>query len=190
MYTADMMARPLSEEAFETTRDLAELAWWERVQRTLKETYNFTELSTSISWLRRGAIRAVTGRAAPLERIIENDYVKQGPPRLPPHDVLVPAQIQPDKIKYYALIGKLCETEHINCLYLHGPLSRLKCEQSRAYFEEVARLFSRPGIREVSVTPICMQPDEVGDSEDHVVPALKQAFTRRYYEMLKPYLIP
>lgn len=190
MYTADMMTRPLSEEAFETTRDPAELAWWERVQRSLKETFNFTELSTSISWLRRSAIRGITGRAAPPERIIENDYVKQGPPRPPPHDLLVPAQIQPDKIKYYALIGKLCETEQINCLYLHGPLARRKCEQSRPYFDELRRLFSQPGIKQVSVTPLCLQPDEVGDSEDHVVPALKQALTRRYYEMLKPYLLP
>lgn len=190
MYTADMMTRPLSEEAFETTRDLAELAWWERAQRNLKETYNFTELSSSISWLRRAAIRAVTGRAAPRERIIENDYVKQGPPRPPPHDVLVQSQIQPDKIKYYALIGKLCETEQINCLYLHGPLAHLGCEQSRPYFDELGRLFAQPGVRQVSVMPVCLQPDEVGDSEDHVVPALKSAVTQRYYEMLKPYLVP
>jgi hypothetical protein len=190
MYTADMMTRPLSEEAFETTRDLAELAWWERIQRYLKETFNFTELSSSVSWLRRAVIRGMSGREAPAERIIENDYVKQGPPRPPPQEVLVPAQIQPDKIKYYALIGKLCETQQINCLYLHGPLARLTCEQSRPYFDELARLFSQSGIRQVTAMPICLQPDEVGDSEDHVVPALKPAFTRRYYEMLKPYLVP
>ncbi len=189
MYTADMMTRPLSEEAFETTRDLAELAWWERAQRYLKETFNFTELSSSLSWLRRAAIRGITGRAAPAERIVENDYVKQGPPRPPPHGLLVPAQIEPDKIKYHALIGKLCEAEKLNCLYLHGPLAHAKCEQSRPYFEEVARLFAQSPIRQVSVTPFCMQPDELGDSEDHVVPALKPAFTRRYYEILKPHLV-
>jgi hypothetical protein len=189
MFSPDMMTRPLYEEAFEATRDPAAVPIWQRANRKLRDVLNFSELGDAAVWSLYELLVAGGWRPDVSEVIeIENDYMQQGPRRPPPTDTLTLKQINPDKIKYHFLIGKLCEREGLNCLYLHGPLASPKCESSRPYFDFVATLMAPSNIRQIGVMPLCMPPQAVGDSEDHVLPAFKPAATKAYYEMVRRYL--
>ena len=189
MFAPDMMTRPVTEAAFTATRDPAQVPILQRLNRKLRDVLNFSELWDVVLWSLQKLM--VAGGWLPAEDDgieIENDYIRQGPPRPPPKDTLTLQQINPDKIKYHYLIGKLCEREQLNCLYLHGPLASPKCKSSKTYFDFVATLMAPSNIRQIGVTPVCLPAHALGNSEDHVLPAFKPAATKVYYELVKPHL--
>jgi hypothetical protein len=190
MNTPTIMTIRFAENAFSATRDRAEVGATERLQQYLKDTFNFTELNDAGNWLRR----RLTGRSQASEvneLIIENDYGKQGPPtlnRLPP-GFFSKSKIKSENVKYLQKIGELCGQERLNCLYVHGPIEKGGCEESKEYFDAVAALIATTKVRLVSDMPMCMATDEIGDSDSHVNPRYKSDFTRRYFERVSPYLV-
>lgn len=183
MQTVDMLSRPLSERAYDLTRDPAQVGLLPRLRLAVSQSVNFDELGESVGWLRAGRPNV----RSPLD----GDYIKQGPALVPPAQVVgfSVRTIQPAKRKYLNEIAGLCSREGLNCLYVHGPLASPWCEHSRDYMQAVARLINQPGLRLVSPDAFCMPAGEIGDSTDHVAPAHKAAYTRRYYALLQPYLV-
>jgi hypothetical protein len=183
MYSPDMMTRPVAEEAFEATLAPADSTFAQLVERRVRRVLNFSELSDAARWLWRER----TGRPAALHAI-ERDYMTQGRQGVQPRERLSVQQINPAKTKYLRLIGRLCERERLNCLYLHGPLASPTCERSKEYFDAVARLVASSNVRQVATSPLCLRPEALGDADDHVRPDLKSAATRHYYELVRRYL--
>lgn len=189
MHAPNMMTRPTSDSALAITSSPTDLPLWGKPHWLLNEVFNATILTDSLRWLWRDLILAGGRQRAAPAVAIESDYIRQGPQRPPPQEMMTPNQIKPEKIKYYDLIGKLCVREGLNCLYLHGPLASPTCERSRSYFHAVADRLAASNIRQVTVMPICLALHELGDSEDHVRPMYKGDFTKAYYDLLKPYLL-
>lgn len=182
MQTADMLSRPLSERAYELTLDQADLPLRDQLRILLSLSVNFDELREAFQWLWAGRPAA--------ERMLVNDFVPQGPTfQVPPN---VPGfstrTIRPEKLKYLNEIAELCRRESLNCIYVHGPLASPYCERSSEYLQTVARLIRQTGLRLGATEPFCVPQAELGDSTDHVGPAYKGAYTRRYHELLRPLL--
>jgi hypothetical protein len=124
--------------------------------------------------------------------ISERDFVPQRKPieitptlieRETPH-----APNNPDKLYFLREIAALCGERHLNCLYVYGPLLDEICGRSRSYLESASRLIRELGLTPVAGSPICLPADAVGDTVDHVRPAFKLEYTRRYAELLTPLL--
>jgi hypothetical protein len=190
MNTPTVMTIRFAENSFVATRDPAEETVPERLQQYLKDTFNFTELKDAGNWL----WRRLTRRRPPREDdevVIEHDYVKQGPPtsnRLLP-GFLAKSKIRPENIEYLRKIGDLCRQERLNCLYVYGPIDGGACKESKEFLDAVAALIATTKVRLVSEMPMCMSPEEIGDSDSHVNPRYKPEFTRRYFERVSPYLV-
>ena len=55
---------------------------------------------------------------------------------------------------------------------------------------DTSALVRQSGVTMVNDWPMVMPVDDVGDSADHVKPALKAAYTRRYAALIAPHLAP
>jgi hypothetical protein len=189
MNTPTVMTARFAENAFAATRNPDELTRSERLQQYLKDTFNFTELKEASNWLRRLIQRRLPRDID--EVVIEHDYIKQGPPTLNrlPLGFFSRNGIKPENMEYLRKIGELCREQRLNCLYVHGPIDNGACRESQEYFKAVTALIATTGVRLVFDMPMCMLPDEIGDSDSHVNPRYKSEFTRRYFERIGPYLV-
>jgi hypothetical protein len=102
---------------------------------------------------------------------------------------LAKSKIRPENIEYLHKIGDLCRQERLNCLYVYGPIDGGACKESKEFLDAVAALIATTKVRLVSDMPMCMSPEEIGDSDSHVNPRYKSEFTRRYFERVSPYLV-
>jgi hypothetical protein len=187
MQTAEMMRRPVSEESYLLTAPglSASLVSFFRL------TMSVQQVASSLRWLTKNGPNLAFGRPLPpesREAQIVNGYVRQAAERTPDQKIVTwtPSSINPQKIKYLAKIGDLCKSHGLDCIYMHGPLGAKKCRAFDAYFEEVARLITAQGLRMVQTRPICVPEAELGDSDDHVRPDLKNLYTRKHYQLLAP----
>jgi hypothetical protein len=137
---------------------------------------------------------ADTGFADTAERI-ENDYITQrGHPigRPPREEVaihpLLPDMVADTQLGYIRRIADLCRSADVACVYAHGPVFDGYCHQAAAYIAELNVRVRAAGLDVVPGTPLCMEEAEVGNSIDHVRSDLKDAYTRRYYDLLRPYV--
>lgn len=135
----------------------------------------------------------VQGRA---ENKIVGDYVRQGP-RLDPVaeraringvDPLSSADIKPSHFAYLQALADLCRSAGRTCLYLHGPVFEARCQRMGNYLAAVNRQIAATGLTLVSPDPVCIPDADLGDTENHIVPARKPDYTRRYLTLLRPYL--
>ncbi len=127
----------------------------------------------------------------PIYRIsIENDYIKQGArlENLDNYDVLRPEKIVKDKTHYLKDIAQYCFENNLQCVYVHGPVAAKICNGSPLYFEQAAKNIAETHIPLEASTPLCIPPEELGDSIDHVAPQYKKKYTKKYYDLLKSYL--
>jgi hypothetical protein len=118
---------------------------------------------------------------------IANDYLKQRrrqPATIIEHaKPLLPEMIADSQFEYLVKIDSLCRHSGIVCIYAHGPIFERYCQQARAYIESLDARIRTAGLQVLPGTPVCLKPDEIGDSLDHVRPDLKQIYTRRYFEL-------
>jgi hypothetical protein len=93
-------------------------------------------------------------------------------------------------VRFLGRIAKLCAESGLRCLYAHGPTLDAICAASGAYLQEISARVRDAGLTVVEGTPVCLPPEHVGDSPDHVRPDRKQLYTRRYFDLMAPYLGP
>ena len=188
----DMMQREADDLANFMSVDGAgfELPSLAELPSVLDAGLNYLKLIYSLDVLKR-SLSQKFGQAAAQDRW-EHDYVGQRA-QLKVTDALVARQslapgTNPDKLRYLEKIAELCRSEHINCIYAHGPLLDRICATSGAYLEEASRAIRGTGLPLVAGTPLCVPTADIGDAIDHVGPALKTASTQNYYRLLTPML--
>jgi len=92
--------------------------------------------------------------------------------------------LRPEKLEYLRRIAALCAAEHLDCVYVHGPIVESICRESGAYMNEVNRLIDSTGLRRIRGTPVCVPYADVGDADVHVRPDRRPEYTRRYFELI------
>lgn len=134
----------------------------------------------------RFAISGGKGRG----QTIENDYVRQGETQLSAEDReaaarrLAIAAINPEKALFLERIAALCEAHQIDCRYAHGPVVAESCAAGRSFLDAADAAIAAAGLTLVADSPICMPPDAVGDSPDHVRPDLRATYTEAFHGLL------
>jgi hypothetical protein len=99
---------------------------------------------------------------------------------LEPAEILEPSEIRPEKQLYLREIGAVCRRTQARCVYLHGPYPKPACEGSRAYLAAANRFVRAAGLVPAPGTPACLPPQDIGDSEDHVLPEAKPRYSEVY----------
>jgi hypothetical protein len=101
---------------------------------------------------------------------------------------LLPGMVSPAAVEFVVRMVDYCEQNGIRCVYAHGPIYDGYCKTSAPYLETLNDAIKGAGMEVVEGTPPCVPSDEIGDEVDHVAPAMRDTYTRWYYEKLRPYL--
>jgi hypothetical protein len=123
---------------------------------------------------------------------ITNDYIAQGAP-LSPSRIIRPLSaqaIRPGQIEYLKKFAGYCREQGLRCFYAHGPGAEEICDGSRDYLRVAGNVIEKAGLTVISGTPVCIPRAQLGDASDHVGPAYKNLYTRRYFALLKTKLAP
>jgi len=92
--------------------------------------------------------------------------------------------INKDKLYYLSKLTDYCNDQKVKCSYAHGPIHHSFCENNSDYLSKVNTLISNTGISLLSEKPYCMNNNEVGDSEDHILSPYKNQSTNHYINLL------
>lgn len=148
-----------------------------------------TALNNLLLWENiRKSLAYYLGTQQPRPIVVINDYPPQRP--LSPHQtVQLPTRtsINPQKTLFLKKLVQYCEQHDINLIVIHGPV-----------LAEAAQQFDLPALNatieatgaELLDTLLFIPPSQLGDQIDHVHPTAKATFTRRYADILQPYLVP
>ena len=98
--------------------------------------------------------------------------------------------INDGKLKYLRRLATLCKIRHLQCLYAHGPIARPFLQDIRQFHEAANPIIEGLGFNLLRTTPLAIDYADLGDTEDHVAPASREIFTRRFADLLRPYLNP
>jgi len=85
-------------------------------------------------------------------------------------------------------MASLCRRNHVNCVYMHGPLMQDVMDLNPGYVTKVDAKLAKAGLPLVDPQPIPIPTDEVGNAVNHVRPELRPAYTQRIYAALQPHL--
>lgn len=189
MQSLKTMKRPEAAAGYFFTTDNPR--WSDLSPIELAKVYlSYRAASETLSQIRRnGLTRMATA--------IVGDYVPQhlrGADRLNPDaeaaaEPLLPGMISREQLHFVQRIGAFCRAEGVTCLYASGPIYEGYCTQSVAYRAALEEAVRAAGLAVVEGTPICMPLDQVGDAVDHVKPAFKDEYTRRYFAAIAPDLL-
>lgn len=94
------------------------------------------------------------------------------------------ALINEDKLYYLNKLADYCIEQGIKCSYAHGPIHHSFCKNNSDYLSKINTLINNTGINLLSEKPYCMNNNEVGDSEDHILPQYKNQSTSHYINLL------
>jgi hypothetical protein len=152
------------------------------------------QMESSIRWLAAYGVPALRGQQLPPEalsdRHLVNDYIRQGDRgvKMDIDETPWPVSAIRDGI-FTSLkrIGALCKEYALDCIYVHGPMVGPAC-QSNDYFKEIASQIESAGLRVPVRLPVCLDPSEAGDRPNHVRPDLKTTYTKKYYDIISPYV--
>jgi hypothetical protein len=183
--TAAMMRRTPKEHVPSMSPD--ETGYFQRLRERWLETMNINEFVNSAEFLMR---RLQGSRRDSPALDIENDYVRQLDRRAdgPKPNEFDPASINEANLLTLNAISALCREKSLTCVYLHGPLISPHCTQQTAYFGRVNALILSSGLQLALDHPPCLSSHEVGNTYDHTKPSSKDDMTRRFAEILKPFL--
>jgi len=123
-------------------------------------------------------------------RLVERDYEPQQPPG--PDGVwpgvegqrLARQDMREDRMRLLDRIGALCRAEAVPCLYAHGPYVEPLCSAAVDFLEAANRRIEQAGLQVVDNTPVCIQREDIGDSEDHVAPRLRDAYSELHRQLV------
>ncbi len=136
-------------------------------------------------------VKILLGAERPNNSLIINDYVRQHTHESDPpekeHKPLQFSWIEPGQIQFLRRMVSFCEANHIDLIYVHGPLSKVVAAQSKDYVSDANRVISSTGIRLIDHL-VTISDDDIGDSPDHVKPEAKNKYTTIYAELLKPFI--
>jgi hypothetical protein len=131
------------------------------------------------------------GLAKP-SQLFENDYIAQTSVLSPAAELgmnpLLPNMVTQAQLDYVGQIAELCRRHGTHCVYAYGPIYDGYCTQAGEYVAKVESGVRATGLPIVAGTPLCIPEGELGDTVDHVRPDLKDAYTRRYFDLLRPYI--
>lgn len=147
----------------------------------------YLSLDTALSVIKKLYVQPATPNLDPVR-----DYIRQGMPMaMRPSFVrrygalrLDPGALRPESVLYLRQIAELCRNEKLECVYAHGPIVDSYCANSADYFRAANALIAATGLRIVEGTPVCMPLADAGDSEDHVRPERRIAYTEKYLELI------
>ncbi len=94
--------------------------------------------------------------------------------------------INKDKLYYLNKLINYCNKQEVKCSYAHGPIHHSFCKNNSDYLSKINTLINNTGINLLSEKPYCMNNNEVGDSEDHILPQYKNQSTSHYINLLAP----
>ncbi|MBF0178847.1 MAG: hypothetical protein HQM03_02345 [Magnetococcales bacterium] len=83
-------------------------------------------------------------------------------------------------------IPQKCRESGLRCLYLHGPTLETVAKTSADTINDINKLVTSTGLDLLDPNPIPIPAEELGDTINHVAPAFKQKYTKKYFELLKP----
>ncbi len=182
MSTLDTFSRGTSYGGYLLTisdiADLEELDGEER-SRSLAAFYSMILSSGNF----KATIKSLLGLGKRRFEIV-SDYIEQGPPIDPrgPRG-LKPGQIRREKQRFLLKLLDFCRERGINVIHAHGPIYEGMARESGDYIDAVNKQLNESGV--INVPDITVIPlEKIGDSADHVAPAFKQEYTRRYAALL------
>ena len=174
-HTTDIMSGPFGYDAYVLSAPDADLGPFEpRVRWEMVKAFASQTLDHQV--LRRRYIP-----------VFEGDYIRQGTEAAPFYHSPPP---RPEHVYFLRQIVRLCRERRLNCLYVVGPLGAPKVVKNRGMIADTSALVRQSGVTMVNDWPMVMPVEDVGDSADHVKPALKAAYTRRYAALIAPHLAP
>lgn len=137
----------------------------------------------------RALARWLVGPPALAPGLVDVDYSPQrsrkpGAPRRRMGEPQLADEVREKGLGWLDPIGALCRAEGLPCLYAHGPFPEPFCTESAAYIAAANERITQAGLHVVSDTPLCMPQADVGDSEDHVAPELKAAYSEAYRKLV------
>jgi len=187
MHTVDMMSR---EETFLADFLTAPDPDARVLDMPLKEVARVYLTFDSLGRVLSGAMGRVNGKRD--DTVIVNDYVRQGErgarriaTGIGTATRKLPATaIRRDTVENLRRIARLCEAEHLRCVYAHGPLVAPLCEAFAPFIRQANAEIRAMGLPLLAEMPYCVPVNQIGDEDDHVAPAFKQVATRYYLERL------
>lgn len=178
MQTLDMQTRETAYDGYVRTArhpfDFLELSW--RDKRIFVERF-------------RKYVAGIQRKKDSVWGLVHSDYIKQGEKKdfTETAETFLCEKINPEKNLFLQKIVEYCAAEKLQLIYLHGPLLTDIARRSAAYKTCAEEKISATGIR-LDTTLIRLTNARTGDSEDHVLPELKQDFTEKYYRLTERYL--
>ena len=138
--------------------------------------------------------RAALGLSTPVQ--MSGDYIRQDPdPTALQREIdrnqrrpLRPDDIDPSARRDLGRIAEACKANRLRCVYAHGPMMEEICAASRPFIDRLTAIAEQAGLVVVRGSPLCVPRQDLGDTIDHIAPALRGWSTRRYVELLRPYL--
>ena len=123
-------------------------------------------------------------------RLVERDYETQRPPG--PDGVwpgvegrsLVQQDLREGRMRLLDRIGAVCRAHGVPCLYAHGPYLDPFCSDSTDFLDAANRRIEAAGIRVLAETPVCIPREDIGDSEDHVAPRLRDTYSELHRKLV------
>jgi hypothetical protein len=188
MQSLKTIKRPEAAAGYFFTTDNPE--WSNLAPVELAKVYlSYRAASETIIAIRRNGLSRIATAFA-------HDYVPQrirGTDRLKPaaevaEEPLLPGMISREQLGFVKRIGEFCKAQGITCLYASGPIYDGYCKQSGPYLTALTDAVRAAGLTVVDGTPPCIPLDQLGDAVDHVMPDLKDDYTKRYYAAIVPYI--
>ncbi len=96
--------------------------------------------------------------------------------------------INDSKVKYLERLAALCDDYSLHCFYAHGPIARPFMDEVKRFHQKANPIIEGLGLNLLTATPVVMDYDDVGDTEDHVAPEAQTAFTCQIAAILLPHL--
>lgn len=163
------------------------------IHRFWQVTMSRQNIGQSIGWLRRWLLWHLRLGLPPQFQAqnIDGDYVRQTDRRLVVKGtVLDSSRIVGSSEAALRDIHDLCRAEHLNCIFAYGPVVQPICDESRQYLQKSEEIVAASRIANGTRNPICIPLEDMGDSWDHVAPTKKAEYTGKYFELLRPMLLP
>jgi hypothetical protein len=85
---------------------------------------------------------------------------------------------------FFEKIARLCKANGMNCIFMYGPLMQKIVEHSQMTFRALTSQIERAGIKVIRQSPIEIPDSDIGDTINHVRPAMRSVYTEKLYQLL------
>lgn len=85
---------------------------------------------------------------------------------------------------FFEKIARLCRTNGMNCIFMYGPLMQKIVEHSQMTLRALTSQIERAGIKVIRQSPVEIPDSDLGNTINHVRPAMRPAYTEKIYQLL------